>query len=455
MSRPKVAPSRYPMRPSSEPCRQDSVRLRPAIRAVASQYTNEWRPIGSFETAEPKQPWYPRRHMSSLAEFLTRLARMNVTLRADGGKLRCSGPDHVMTAELRAELAARKPELLAFLEEAKHPGGPDGMAAGMARGARDAPPPQIDREIDAAWKGADLPPEAGLVPIPGDCSAEITSLAAELRANPLPLPALRPADFELPACRALIDRVKRQLDGALGFAVIDHLDLTAMSAEEATAVYWLLASMVARPVAQKWDGTMIYDVYDLGKRSMRAVNTNDDMNYHTDNSFNLCPPHYVGLLCLHMAKEGGMSKIVNFSSVHNEMRRRHPDLLARLYRPFVFDRQREHAAQDEVTIRRPIFENQDGQLVGRMSHFHVRNGHVLSGERLDAEGEAAMAAMEAIMNEPGMGQEFWFEPGQIQIIDNRRIGHKRTAFADWPEPERKRRLVRLWLRDSGRPFYNG
>jgi alpha-ketoglutarate-dependent taurine dioxygenase len=66
-----------------------------------------------------------------------------------------------------------------------------------------------------------------------------------------------------------------------------------------------------------------------------------------------------------------------------------------------------------------------------------------------------MAAMEAIMNEPGMGQEFWFEPGQIQIIDNRRIGHKRTAFSDWPEPERKRRLVRLWLRDSGRPFYNG
>jgi len=395
--------------------------------------------------------------MSPLAEFLTRLARMDVTLRADGGKLRCSGPDHVMTAELRDELAARKPELLAFLEEVTRPGGPDGKAPVATPGAGDAPPPQIDREIDAAaaWRGADLSPETGLVPIPVDCSAEIASLAAELRANPLPLPARRPADFDPPACRALIDRVKRQLDGALGFVVIDRLDLTAMSAEEATAVYWLLASMVARPVAQKWDGTMIYDVYDLGKRSMRAVNTNDDMNYHTDNSFNLCPPRYVGLLCLQKAKEGGMSKIVSFSTVHNEMRRRDPDLLARLYRPFVFDRQREHAANDEVTIRRPIFENQDGQLVGRMSRFHIRNGHVLSGEPLDAEGEAALAAMEAIMNEPGMSQDFWFEPGQIQIIDNRRVGHKRTAFSDWPEPERQRRLVRLWLRDSGRPFYNG
>ena len=30
-----------------------------------------------------------------------------------------------------------------------------------------------------------------------------------------------------------------------------------------------------------------------------------------------------------------------------------------------------------------------------------------------------------------------------------------AAFEDHPEPERRRRLVRLWLRNSGRPFYNG
>jgi hypothetical protein len=150
-----------------------------------------------------------------------------------------------------------------------------------------------------------------------------------------------------------------------------------------------------------------------------------------------------------------MSKIVNFSAVHNEMRRRHPDLLARLYRPYVFDRQGEHALGDDRIVRRPMFENHDGQLMARLSCFHVRIGHALAGEALDSEGKGAMATVEAIMNEPGMGQEFWFEPGQIQIIDNRRVGHKRTAFIDWPEPERKRKLVRLWLRDSGRPFYNG
>jgi len=50
---------------------------------------------------------------------------------------------------------------------------------------------------------------------------------------------------------------------------------------------------------------------------------------------------------------------------------------------------------------------------------------------------------------------FQFEPGQIQLIDNRALGHKRTAFRDWPEAERKRLLVRLWLRDRGSRAYNG
>jgi alpha-ketoglutarate-dependent taurine dioxygenase len=141
--------------------------------------------------------------------------------------------------------------------------------------------------------------------------------------------------------------------------------------------------------------------------------------------------------------------------VHNEIRRRAPALLPRLYRTYVFSRQGEHAPNESPTIRHPLFENDHGQLTGRLSRFHVRTGQALAGEPLDREGTDALEMLEAMMNEPALGFEYWFEPGQIQIIDNRRIGHKRTSFIDWPEPERRRRLMRLWLRDSGRPFYNG
>ena len=37
------------------------------------------------------------------------------------------------------------------------------------------------------------------------------------------------------------------------------------------------------------------------------------------------------------------------------------------------------------------------------------------------------------------------QPGDIQFVHNHTILHDRTAFEDYPEPERKRHLLRLWL----------
>ena len=85
----------------------------------------------------------------------------------------------------------------------------------------------------------------------------------------------------------------------------------------------------------------------------------------------------------------------------------------------------------------------------------VIQGYELAGQDIDEESSAAISALEAIMTRPEMMKEFNFQPGQIQIINNKTIGHARTGFMDWPEPERKRHLIRLWLRRKGRAFYNG
>jgi len=55
----------------------------------------------------------------------------------------------------------------------------------------------------------------------------------------------------------------------------------------------------------------------------------------------------------------------------------------------------------------------------------------------------------------GLGKIFGFQRGQIQIVNNKQLGHRRTAYQDWSEPERRRHLVRIWLREAGRPFYLG
>jgi hypothetical protein len=38
-----------------------------------------------------------------------------------------------------------------------------------------------------------------------------------------------------------------------------------------------------------------------------------------------------------------------------------------------------------------------------------------------------------------------FRPGDMQFVHNHQILHSRTDFENWPEPERQRHLLRLWL----------
>ena len=312
------------------------------------------------------------------------------------------------------------------------------------------------------WRGDTLPADAGKIVLPAGVLREIEAVAASLDRDPLPLLVLRPEDFQLDESRAFMREVKAQIDDDLGFAIVDRLPVDRWSLASSRAIWWLLASLVARPVAQKWDGTSIYDVTDLGKppgNGVRPDVTNYEQNFHTDNSYNNEPPHYVGLLCVRTAMEGGVSGIVSFATAHEEMRKRHPELLDRLFKPFYFDRQREHAPDDVMTTHHPMFERLSeaggDKIVARLSRFQVTNGHKIAGTPLDNEGVAALEAFEAILNEPGLAARFHFEPGQMQLIDNRALGHKRTGFRDWPEAERKRLLVRLWLRDTGSRAYNG
>ncbi len=322
-------------------------------------------------------------------------------------------------------------------------------------------PAEILTEIrdGSAWAGRNLPKTAGRL-VPSDtCLNEVIELSKFLDDNPLPTIYLDPDDFDLPACRGLMTQARAQLSDGLGFVIIDRLPLDRMTREASVGVYWLLMRMTGRPVAQSWDGKMTYDVADLtGKppgNGIRPDVTNAEQNFHTDNSYNLRPPDHVALLCLHPAKSGGISRVVSLHSAHNRLRVRHGDLLPRLYRPFYYDRQREHTRGDVKFIESPAFRIEDGKLRARLSAQLIRQGYELADAVLDNEGASALAAVYDILDDDDLYTEFFFEPGQIQIVDNRFLAHKRTAFEDWTEPERRRHLVRIWLRDGGRPFYNG
>jgi hypothetical protein len=320
---------------------------------------------------------------------------------------------------------------------------------------------QIDIPIRGAsvWTRRDVRAEEYRVELSAACLDEIRRAVDEVRAFPLPTILRRPDDFAMPGCRREMARVRKMLDHGRRFAIIDRLPMAEMDATEATAVYWLLSSMVARAVAQKLDGTMIYDVLDTGQQALpgsgiRPDKTNTEIRFHNDNAYNDTPPDYVGLLCLRQAQFGGHSRVVSFHTVHNVVRERHPDVLERLYRPFWFDRQREFRLGESAIFSAPAFEA-TGELRARFSAHQMRGGYALRGEPIDDEGEAAIAAVLDIFDEDELSIDFDLEPGQIQFVHNRALGHSRTAFVDHPDPDRKRHLVRLWLRDRGRRAYAG
>ena len=309
-----------------------------------------------------------------------------------------------------------------------------------------------------AWTAESLSAVDWTIPLPPGARAEIEDVAEKLRRDPLPLLRLSPELFALDECRRMMDRVKRVLDAGMGFAVLDGLPLDALSADEARSVYWVLGRLLSSPVATKWDGTMLYDVTDTGAAhgyGVRGAATNVELVFHNDNAYGTAVPDYVSLMCLRPARSGGVTRLCSLYTVHNALLGDDPALLARLYEPFYFDRQAEHAPGAPRVSRAPVFAFDGTRLLVRTARSLVYNGYALQGEALDRNGARSLDAVDAIMHDEQNFVMFSMLRGQVQYLNNRFIAHHRSRFEDDPDPARKRHLVRMWYRDTGAAFYDG
>jgi alpha-ketoglutarate-dependent taurine dioxygenase len=310
---------------------------------------------------------------------------------------------------------------------------------------------------DRAWRGPTLRRERFVLPIPPDCLAELERIVAEQRAAPVPTFLLQPEHFGLAACRRWMATVRDRLDNGPGLVVLDRLPLERMSEEEAVQVYWVLASLIEPPVAQEWKGTVIFDVRDERKSftaDTRGTLTPVGLEMHNDSSMGEAPPNYLGLLCIQTAKSGGMSIVSSTLAAHNHFAETRPDLLARLYEPFYRDHQSYQAADAAATNFRPVFAL-NPEFRTRFNARHIFRGYEKTGRTLDRLGVEAVQAMDAFLADPANRLDFWIERGQIQLLNNRVTVHGRTPFEDHPEPERRRHLVRLWLRAGDRRQFRG
>ena len=223
-------------------------------------------------------------------------------------------------------------------------------------------------------------------------------------------------------------------------------------------IYWVLGQCIGRPVAQKWNGQMIYDVADTGADyayGTRGSYTSVELNFHTDNAFARMVPDYVGLFCRHPAKSGGISRFCSLYSVHQRMLEQYPQALERLYQPVLFDRQKEHRDGAQPVCLAPYFSWRNNRLFARANASLIRKGYAVAGESIDATLVAALDAIDEVCAAEDLWYEAPLQRGQVQYLNNHEVGHYRSAFEDFDEPERKRHLYRLWHRAAGSTNYDG
>ena len=60
-------------------------------------------------------------------------------------------------------------------------------------------------------------------------------------------------------------------------------------------------------------------------------------------------------------------------------------------------------------------------------------------------GKLIMETANVTLDEEYTLRDMDLQPGDIQLVSNHSVLHARTEYEEWPEPERKRHLLRLWL----------
>jgi alpha-ketoglutarate-dependent taurine dioxygenase len=305
-----------------------------------------------------------------------------------------------------------------------------------------------------AWRAETVdPPPTWYYALTTRCRDALDETIRQVRQNPRPVTEIGLGETPCAGCGEDLRPVRDALESGRGFAVLDGVPPEHYSPQEMQVAYWLVGQLLGRPLAQNVQGTLLYDVRDTGqdvRYGARFSVTNAESTFHTDNSFGGEVADYVGLLCLNTAQAGGLSQVVSAHAAHNDLLARHREVLEVLYRPFHFDRRGGVRPGEPPTARFPVLSWDGRDLVCRYLRYWIETGHERAGEPLTPEQLHALDVLDAVLGEPELRVEFALKPGDMFFVNNRWILHNRTAFTDHPEPERRRHLVRLWLRATDR-----
>lgn len=273
---------------------------------------------------------------------------------------------------------------------------------------------------------------------------EVLDAVAGVKARALDIKDISRGDFPLPHFSSVLADVRNELLNGRGFALIRGFPLTGQTRYEQVAAFWGVTTYIGRARSQNAKGHLLGHVTNKGASvtttNGRGYQSNEALGFHADGC------DVTSLFCLQTAKAGGIHKLCSSVAVYNEMLNRRPDLASELSYHFYMSRKGAiPEGETKPWFRLPVFSVQDGYFTARGASNTLIRGHQLPGvPPLTSPQLEAIRMYQDLARELALDIEF--ERGDMSYSNSHVTLHSRTSFEDWPEPERRRHLIRLWMR---------
>ena len=276
---------------------------------------------------------------------------------------------------------------------------------------------------------------------------EIHDAVAEAQARGGEIMEITRESFNLPGLAPALADIKAEIRDGRGMALIRGLPTGNRSRWQLATAFWGLGCHVGTAKSQNGRGHLLGHVLDLAGKGFKTPKVRGYMNgsaleFHTDRT------DILSLCCLAPAKTGGEHRIASSATAYNAMLEQRPDLVKELTFHFYRTRNGEiPAGETKPYIRQPVFSAKDGYFTGRSSGTKVMQAQELPGvPKLTSAQMEANALYLKLAQELSLDMEL--QAGDITYVNCHVTLHARTDFEDWPAPERKRHLLRLWLNDT-------
>ena len=297
-----------------------------------------------------------------------------------------------------------------------------------------------------AWTGRDMmaAPERWTYRLSDADVAEIENAATIFIDSGRPLGQITRDLFPLPEFGVWLESLRETLIHGIGFQLITGLPVETYSGDMRATIFCGIGSHIGRARSQNAAGHLLGHVRDVGADindpNTRIYQTTSRQSFHTDSC------DVVGLLCVREAMSGGDSMLASSMTAYNEILKRRPDLAPHLFLPVATDRRGEVPENEDPFFTIPVYNWHQNFLTCIYQRNYIESARRFeSAPRLSAQQVEALDLLDDIVNEPDMHLRMRLQPGDMQFVYNHSLLHDRTGFTDWPEAEKRRHLLRLWL----------